>query len=160
MRITVSSCALAALLACPSIAPAAEGPIGIAFAQAEEGTFFCRDTDAAKAFACALKQCRQGAGQQQCVATRWCMPAGWSSTMVGWLPEFHVTQIVCGAGGADAVRAALQALCENTPEYSRCDLTTIIDPDGKVTRVEDTAWPGPLTKELPSEAVERPAPAQ
>lgn len=164
MRMNLAfSCALAALLALPLPAAAADGPVGIAFAQAEEGTFFCRDADASKAFACALKQCRRAAGQQQCHATRWCMPAGWTGTMVGWLPEFHVTQVVCGTGGEDAVRAALKALCENTPEYSRCDLLTIIDPDGHVTQVEDVAWPGPLTKELPPDtpgSASEPAPAQ
>jgi hypothetical protein len=106
--------------------------------------------------ACALKQCRQAAGGQQCVATRWCTPAGWSGTMVGWLPEFHATQVVCGAGGEEAVRAALKALCDNTPEYSRCDLLSIIDPEGKVTKVEDFAWPGPLTREAPAGKGEAP----
>ncbi|MBN8996021.1 MAG: hypothetical protein J0H94_12410 [Rhizobiales bacterium] len=137
-------------------ARAADGPVGIGFAQAEEGTFFCRDADPAKAFACALKQCRQAAGQQQCVATRWCSPAGWSGTMVGWLPEFHVTQVVCGTGGAEAVTAALQALCENTPEYSRCDMLSVIDPDGRVTQIDNVSWPGPLTKEPPPASTEPP----
>jgi hypothetical protein len=147
MRLLIVPGALAALLVlgAPAVR-AADGPVGIAFAQAEEGTFFCRDADPAKAMACALKQCRQAAGAQQCVATRWCTPAGWSGTMVGWLPEFHTTQVVCGAGGDAAVRAALKALCDNTPEYSRCDLISIIDPDGTVTQVDDVAWPGPLTK--------------
>lgn len=147
MRPFLLSGALAALLlAAVPAAKAADGPVGIAFAQAEEGTFFCRDADASKAFACALKQCRDATNGQDCVATRWCTPAGWSGTMVGWLPEFHATQVVCGVGSAEAVRAALRAMCENTPEYSRCDLLSIIDPDGKVTQIDDVSWPGPLVK--------------
>jgi len=153
MRLSLLSGAVAALLLVPVPATkAADGPVGIAFAQAEEGTFFCRDADAPKAFACALKQCREAAGAEGCVATRWCTPAGWSGTMVGWLPEFHATQVVCGVGSAEAVRAALKAMCENTPEYSRCDLLSVIDPDGKVTPVDDVSWPGPLVTPPPAEA--------
>lgn len=140
----------ASLLALAPARAVAAGPAGIGFAQAEEGTFFCRDAVAAKAFACALDQCRKAAGGQDCVATRWCAPAGWSGTMVGWLPEFHNVQVVCGLGGEAPVRAALKAICENTPEYSRCDLLSIIDPDGRVTQVEDVAWPGPMIREPPA----------
>jgi hypothetical protein len=160
MRFPSLSGALAAfVIAGAPAARAADGPVGIGFAQAEEGTFFCRDADPARAFACALKQCRQAADSQQCVATRWCAPAGWSGTMVGWLPEFHATQVVCGAAGEAAVRAALKALCDNTPEYSRCDLLSIIDPDGAVTQVEGVAWPGPMVKEPTPGEAEGPAAA-
>jgi hypothetical protein len=153
MRLSILPGALAALLlAVTPAAKAADAPVGIAFAQAEEGTFFCREADAAKAFACALKQCREAADGQDCVATRWCTPAGWSGTMVGWLPEFHATQVVCGVGSEEAVRAALQAMCDNTPEYSRCDLLSIIGPDGKVTEIDDVSWPGPLVKPPPTDA--------
>jgi hypothetical protein len=139
--------AIAALLVLVATgARAGDAPIGIAFAQAEEGTFSCRNADPVKAFACAQKQCRDAPGKQQCVVTRWCTPAGWSGTMVAWLPEFHTTQVVCGVGSEEAVRAALKAMCNNTPEYSRCDLLSIIDPDGKVTVVEGVAWPGPMVK--------------
>lgn len=156
MRFAILSFVLAAFLP-PLPASAADGPVGIAFAQAEEGTFSCRDADAQKAFACALKKCRDAPGSQQCYATRWCMPAAWSGTMIVWLPEFHSTQVVCGVGSEPAVRASLKAMCDNTPEYSRCDLVSIIDPDGVATMIDDVAWPGPMTKETQAGGAGEPA---
>jgi hypothetical protein len=126
---------------------AADGPAGIAFAQAEEGTFWCRNADYRKAADCALKACRKGAGGQECHLTRWCMPAGWSGMMVAWLPEFHTTQIVCGLPDEAAVGGALRAICDAAAEYTRCDFVRTIDPDGVETAVPDVSWPGPTDYE-------------
>ena len=121
----------------------ADGPVGIAFAQAEEGTFWCRDADLRRAFDCAQKRCVREAGGQECQVTRWCLPAGWSGLMVVWLPEFHATQIVCGLPDQAAVGGALRAVCDAGAEFTRCDLVRTIDPDGADHEVSDTSWPGP-----------------
>ena len=122
---------------------AADGPPGIGFVQAEEGTWWCRDPDAAKAFACAEKQCAAGAAGQDCHRTRWCMPAGWAGLMIVWLPEFHSTQVVCGLPSQASVGAALKAICDSAEEYTRCDFIRVIDPDGADHDVSDMSWPGP-----------------
>jgi hypothetical protein len=130
-----------------SIPLAAADVQGIAFAQAEEGTWWCRSTDGEEAARCALQQCASQSGGQDCYATRWCYPAGWSGLMITWLPEFHATTVLCGVAGEAAVRAGLQALCGATPEYTRCDLILLIDPDGNEQEVRGAAWPGPAITE-------------
>src|SRR6476659_2739822 len=109
------------LLACataflPMLAEAGSVPVGIAFAQSESATTWCRDEDPAKAMACAVAQCRREAAGETSSPTRWCAPAGGSGLMVAWLPEFHSTLIVCGASGAAAVLAALKGLCDGSEE--------------------------------------------
>ena len=135
----------AALLALAVPASAGQAPIGIAFVQAEEGTWWCRDADPAAAFACATTQCAREANGQDCHRTRWCMPAAWSGLMVVWLPEFHATTIVCGVPSQAAATAALRALCETSEEFTRCDVVRFIDPDGGEHAVTDLSWPGPAT---------------
>jgi len=130
---------LLSILAVP--ASAEPGPVGIGFAQAEEGTWWCRDGDPGKALSCALKKCASESGGQECHPTRWCLPAGWSGLMIVWLPEFHSTHIVCGLPGEPAVTAALTAICEAAPEYTRCDLIRMIDPDGNETELAETIEP-------------------
>lgn len=137
---------LLTILGGPSTSARAEtGPVGIGFAQAEEGTWWCRNADAGRALDCALDKCRKESNGQDCVATRWCTPAGWSGLMVAWLPEFHTTVILCGAGSQAAVGAGLKAICDATEEFTRCDLITVIDPDGNANEISDTSWPGPAT---------------
>ena len=153
---------LAALLLVAAGVPAAESadnPPGIAFAQAEEGTWWCRDADLGKAVACALRKCSGEAGGQECHQTRWCMPAGWSGLMVGWLPEFHSTLALCGLPDQASVAAALKAVCDTAPEFSRCDLVLVIDPEGTEQRISDTTWPGAST-DGGETAPEAPAPQQ
>ena len=142
MRLTAFC--LAAALVIP-LAPARADPIGIAFVQAEEGTWWCRDADTGKAFGCAAEKCKAGAPRQECHPTRWCFPAGWSGLMAAWLPEFHTTVVICGAPTQAALEAALKATCDHGEDYSRCELFGMIDPDGKETTVENTVWPGPLS---------------
>lgn len=131
---------LSALLAYPLAAQSA--PAGIGFVQAEEGTWFCRDADAAKAFDCAARKCAAEGGGQDCHPTRWCFPAGWSGTMTVWLSEFHTTVPICGAPSGQAAREALKALCAGFDDGHRCDLTAIIDPEGKAEAIEGVVWPG------------------
>lgn len=124
-------------------ASAQDGPVGIGFAQAEEGTWWCRGQDPAKAFACAMETCGKESGGQDCHPTRWCSPAGWSGLMTVWLPEFHATTPLCGVSGETALTAAFQALCAGSPDVTRCDLTMIIDPDGNERAIDGASWEGP-----------------
>jgi hypothetical protein len=127
------------------------GPVGIGFVQAEEGTWWCRAGNAAKAFKCARDKCEAAKDGQECHEMRWCGLAGWSGTMVIWLPEFHSTTILCGAPSETAVTEALKALCANDEVVTRCDLVTLIDPDGKEKLVEGISWPGPTATEQQEE---------
>ena len=90
---------LAAALA-PSPAFAQSAPVGIGFAQAEEGTWWCRNEDPEKALDCAMDKCRKESGGPECHPTRWCLPSGWSGLMTVWLPEFHNTIAFTGSGTA------------------------------------------------------------
>jgi hypothetical protein len=137
--------ALALLHASP--AGAQDGPVGIGFAQAEEGAWWCREQEPAKGLACAIEKCTAESGGQDCHPTRWCSPAGWSGLMTVWLPEFHATTPLCGVSGETALIAAFQALCAGSPDVTRCDLTMIIDPDGNERAIEDASWEGPAVAE-------------
>src|SRR5688572_14951052 len=105
--------------AAPQAACAQSAAVGMGFAQAEEGTWWCRNAMASDALSCALDKCRKESNGQDCFATRWCAPAGWSGLMVAWLPEFHTTVILCGGSSQATVGAALKAICEATEEFTR-----------------------------------------
>jgi hypothetical protein len=126
-------------------AAAADEPDGIGFAQAEEGTWWCRGVTAGQALHCAREKCLAESGGQDCHPTRWCFPAGWSALMVTWLPEFHATQVLCGMPGEEAARSAMKAICEAGVEFTRCDLVLFIDPEGGQREASDASWPGPAT---------------
>jgi hypothetical protein len=90
------------LMAWPALAQE-NPPQGIGFAQAEEGTWLCRHDQPEEALSCAREQCAEQAPGQECWATAWCFPANWSGVMTVWLPDFHTTQILCGAPSAQAL---------------------------------------------------------
>jgi hypothetical protein len=149
---------LAPVLATPTISIAQPGPVGIGFAQAEEGTWWCREGDPGKALACALDKCASEGNGQECHPTRWCLPAGWSGTMIVWLPEFHNTITLCGTSGEAALIGAFRALCDGSPDMTRCDVVTIIDPDGNQRQIEGASWLGPAARD--SEASDAPEDAE
>jgi hypothetical protein len=155
--------AISLAAASPSPALAQSGPVGIGFAQAEEGTWWCRDGEPGKALSCALDKCRTESGGQDCHPTRWCSPAGWSGLMTVWLPEFHSTTLLCGTSGEAALIGALKALCDGSPDVTRCDVIAIIDPDGNERQIDDASWPGPAIAETSEptgpEAPEAPEPS-
>lgn len=133
---------LLALLLLASPVTAWSSPAGIGFVQAEEGTWSCRSAEPADAFNCARKKCVAAGNGQDCHATRWCYPAGWSGVMVVWLSEFHSTVPLCGAPTGDSAKEALKMLCAGFDDGHRCDLIRMIDPDGKEQEIEDVVWPG------------------
>ena len=138
---------LAILLSLSAPSAAQDGPVGIAFAQAEEGTWWCREQEPGRALACAMTKCMAGSGGQDCHPTRWCSPAGWSGLMTIWLPEFHATTPLCGVSGETALFAAFQALCAGSPDVTRCDVIMIIDADGNERAIEGASWEGPAVAE-------------
>ena len=131
---------LALLLLSGGRAMAQEGPAGIAFYQAEEGTWTCRDADPAAAFECARQACFAGAGGQDCVATAWCFPAFYAGTLTLMLPDFHTTRPLCGAPSLEALIGAMQAFCDHSPETTACYVGQVWNPDG--TEIAD--FPGEL----------------
>jgi hypothetical protein len=133
MRMIVRFIAVLAAVAAftlPQTATAQDGPVGIGFAQAEEGTWWCRGDNATTALDCARAECVAGAGGQDCYRVAWCYPARWSGLMTVWLGEFHSTEIVCGAPSLAALEHALEAFCTGNPYAISCDVFLIIDPDG------------------------------
>lgn len=149
--------ALSMVLAPFSAAVAQSAPVGIGFAQAEEGIWWCQNTDPSKGLACALDKCRKESPDQECHPTRWCLPAGWSGLMTVWLPEFHNTIVLCGTAGDAAVVAALEALCDDSPYVTRCVPFVIIDPQGNVRPIEGLDWLGPAVRSDNSDALSDPA---
>lgn len=131
---------VACLFACATLtlaqtAAAQSGPVGIGFAQAEEGTWYCRGDNTVATLDCARAQCTAGASGQDCYRTAWCYPAQWSGLMTVWLGEFHTTQIICGAPSQEALQQAMEAFCIGNPYAVSCDLFLVIDPDGAETEV-------------------------
>jgi len=125
--------ALALLLSAfvfPQTAAAQDGPAGIGFAQAEEGTWWCRGDNTVATLDCARAACVEEAGGQQCYRTAWCYPARWSGLMTVWLGESHATQIICGAPSRDALELALEAFCIGNIYAASCDMFLTIDPAG------------------------------
>lgn len=143
--------AILALMSAWPISPvgAQDGPLGIGFAQAEEGTWWCSGPRSETALDCAAKKCEGESGGQACHATRWCFPAGWTMLMVVWLPEFRSTHVLCGMPGEAAAKAAMRAICDAGEEFTQCDLVLSIDPDGKQSNLIGVSWPGPAAVESP-----------
>ncbi len=141
--------ALAIAVALPA---AAEGPTGVGFAQAEEGTWWCHGDTLGAALDCARQQCLRESGGQDCFATRWCFPAGWSALMVVWLPEFHSTHVFCALPGPEAAAVAARAVCEAGAEFSRCDLVRLIDSEGREAAIDDLSWAGGAALATPEAA--------
>lgn len=127
LRLALLAAVLAALAAPPS-AVAQDGPVGIGFAQAEEGTWWCRGDNPVTVLGCAQAACFANA--PECARTAWCYPARWSGLMTVWFGEFHATQIVCGAPSREALIAALEAFCIADPYAASCDMFLVIDPEG------------------------------
>jgi hypothetical protein len=139
--VSASALAFPLLAPLPSLAQD-RPPQGIGFAQAEEGAWLCRHEDPVEALACAQELCAEQSPGQQCVATAWCHPAGWSGVMTIWLPDFHATHALCGAPSEAALEQALAALCAGSESATNCDLWLVVDPDGNERRGEGVSFPG------------------
>jgi hypothetical protein len=132
-----------AALTLASSAPAQESNLqGIGFAQAEEGTWYCLHHEPGEALACAREHCLEQAPGQECAATAWCYPARWSGTMTLWLSDFHTTRVLCGMPDEATLQEVLAGLCWFNKDATSCDLTLIIDPNGKELALEGMTVPG------------------
>jgi hypothetical protein len=109
---------------------AQDGPQGIGFAQAEEGTWICRAGDPVTALNCARDLCRAGAGGQDCYRTAWCFPSGWSGVLTVWLSDFHANRPICGASTLPALLDVMLALCNEAEGATACDVGMVFDPVG------------------------------
>jgi len=116
---------------------------GIGFAQAEEGTWYCRGDDPIATLNCAQRKCGVDAKGRECVRTRWCDAAGWSGLMTVFLLDFHSTEIICGAPTETALRAGLRAFCAGNEYAQSCSIFLVVDPDGKERELTDESFPGP-----------------
>jgi hypothetical protein len=117
-------------------------PPGIGFAQAEEGTWFCRDDDPGEALSCAREHCLEEGAGQECLPTAWCYPALWSGVMTVWLPDFHGARVLCGLDDEESLKAMLAAFCLTQEEATRCELTLTVDPEGHERDVTGVSFPG------------------
>jgi hypothetical protein len=154
MRSRFALFATALALATPAAAQD-RPPQGIGFAQAEEGTWLCRNESPAEALSCARELCSEQASGQECYPTAWCYPANWSGLMVIWLGDFHATHALCGAPNEAALTAALGALCAGNEGATNCDLFKVIDPDGNEREVQGISFPGPAAVADPAPALPR-----
>jgi hypothetical protein len=146
---------LSLLLCCTSAFGKDRSPMGIAFAQAKEGTWLCRKSKPEDALACAREQCAEQSPGQTCWATAWCFPAGWSGLMKVQLRDFSFTETLCGAPSQEALKQALRALCAGEEGAAQCELFNVVDPDGNERAVEGESYPGaPPAQSPPPEAQE------
>ena len=140
-----------------SSAPAQESTLqGIGFAQAEEGTWYCLHHEPGEALACAREHCLEQAPEQECAPTAWCYPARWSGTMTIWLSDFHTTQVLCGMPDEATLQEVLAGLCWFNKEATSCDLTLIVNPDGKEQAMEGMTFPGGASETGPNATGEAP----
>lgn len=139
-------------------ARAQDGPQGIGFAQAEEGTWTCRAGDPVTALNCARDLCRAQAGGQDCYRTAWCFPAGWSGLVTVWLADFHANHSVCGAPTLPALLDAMLAFCNEAEGATACDVGMVVDPVGTEVDVAQHWIPArsPCNAERAAFAVQQP----
>ena len=139
---------IALTLACALIAtPAfADGVDGIAFAQAEEGTWWCRSDGATEGLRCALDKCNAEAGGQDCFETAWCMQARWSGLMTVFLSDFHTTYVLCGAPSQAALAETFRAWCAQIENADRCEFSVSINPNGIVRDDVGESFAGPAAQ--------------
>ncbi len=126
----VAALVLAPLLTLSAPVGAQNGPEGIGFAQAEEGTWTCRARDPVTALNCARDLCRAQAGGQDCYRTAWCFPSGWAGVVTVWTADFHGNRPVCGAATLPALLDAMLAFCNEAEGATDCDVGMVFDPFG------------------------------
>jgi hypothetical protein len=147
-RAWATALAAIALAGAPALAQD-RPPQGIGFAQAEEGTWLCRHDQPDEALSCARELCIEQASGQECWQTAWCYPANWSGLMTVWLADFHTTHVLCGAPSEASLTQALAAICAGDSAATRCDVTMIIDPEGKEKEPQGVSFAGPAAPAAP-----------
>ncbi|MGV8838734.1 MAG: hypothetical protein ACWA6X_00370 [Bauldia sp.] len=123
-------------------APAQTGPVGIGFAQAEEGTWTCRAGDPVTALDCARDLCRIEGNGQDCYRTTWCFPARWAGVVTVWTSDFHSNHPVCGAPSLEGLMAMMRAVCDHSEGATACSVGMVVDPDGVEVEIARELVPG------------------
>jgi len=115
----------------------AQGPVGIAFAQAPEASAgVCTGGSPEAALNCARARCvagGEGLLPSDCLRVKWCFPAGWSGDVflqVADGPHWH--EYLCGWDSRAAVEAAAAISCDRSRRDTlvECALVGLWDPDG------------------------------
>lgn len=147
----IATLALLWVVALATPAAAQDGPQGIGFAQAEEGTWSCRGGNPVTAMDCARSLCNAEGGGQECFRTAWCYPSGWAGMVTVMLPEFHSTYPVCGAPSMEGLIAMMEALCNNAPYAQSCYIVGVTDQFGVgYPEAEREITPTPGTATVPA----------
>jgi hypothetical protein len=124
-----------ALIGLAASAGAQEGAPGIAFVQAPEmSQGMAMGATPAEGFAAATAQCVEGGAlPEDCIATNWCQPAGWSVDLfVQHVEGLHWHEVVCGLPEEGVALSVAAALCDlgDRPWLAACDLVQVYDPGG------------------------------
>jgi hypothetical protein len=125
------------LAAASSAQPALAQPVGIGFAQAEEGTWSCRAGDPVTALNCARDLCQAEGGGQACFRTTWCFPAGWAGVLTVWTADHHANHPICGMPSLEALLGAMRVFCDNAPDATACDVGMVTHPFGMRVEVAE-----------------------
>lgn len=126
---------LAILLAVSCGVARAQGPVGIAFAEAPEmGSGVCVAGNPDAGFACAREKCMQGGAEaRDCLRVAWCYPAGWSVDVFMQHREGpHWHEYSCGWASREAAEKAVQIKCgpPATEQLIECAAMRFWDPQG------------------------------
>lgn len=117
-------------------APAgAEGPVGIAHAQApERSSGTCTGSTPERAFACARERCaREGVRAGECRRVAWCYPALWSAEVfVQDANGAHWHEFSCGWPSRELAEQAARLRCDpaQRPGVQTCTTVRLFDPAG------------------------------
>lgn len=133
---------LCIVLVVPALAQ--NGPEGIGFAQAEEGTWMCRAGDPVTALDCARDLCRAEAGGQDCYRTTWCFPAQWAGIVTVFTSDFHSNHAICGAPSLDGLLTMMRAVCDHSEGATSCSVGMVVDPDGAEVDAAQEWTPQPI----------------
>ena len=138
MRLAIIPAAALALGLWGAALARAEGPDGVAFAEAPENSAgHCFGGDPETAFACAREACLAGGDglrASDCKRVKWCFPARWSGDVALQNREGpHWHEYLCGWDSRAAVEAAAALSCDRTrrSDLVECALTRVWDPEGR-----------------------------
>lgn len=132
--VRVGACCVCLGFALP--AAAQDWPMGIAFVQApEQASGMAMGRTAQEAFAAATAQCvKAGALAEDCIATNWCQPAGWSIDVFVMHQEgFHWHEVVCGLPSRALAERVADELCAPAMRdwLIECQLVQLYDETGE-----------------------------
>ena len=113
------------------VAPAMAQDRGIAFATAGDGSYgVCFNTDAGAAFSCAVDQCVNFSGTDDCLVTLWCTPHSWTAALLITNTDgYSYFDFLCNEPTADKLNEVASVTCAYEG-YTSCEIAQVWDPDG------------------------------